>query len=193
MNIFSQELLEIVDKKQRETTAFLAEEGLALLKIHNEETVDINPLTEIPEPQMKLYGFGNSNTGVFFDTEAELIEHLKNNKFQSLGYAFIVEFMGNMAGRKDVIRRTDKDGESTLLIATTEDHIGYYNEHRSFSEGRFVWEGGPGDLKVIHSAFRELGIVFEDDIYAKEKENDRILREKLEKDGLLQPWQKKYK
>jgi len=62
-----------------------------------------------------------------------------------------------------------------LLTVCDRDGYGIYNEERSIYHGEFVWEYNNGDIKNMYSAFRDRGIVFENDIYGKLAEQDRKL------------------
>lgn len=148
------------------------------------EPANKNPLTEIPTSQMvlyKFYGGFKSESVYYFDTEEELKEHVKNNdgKFADI---CVLEFIGNFAGRSDVIRQTSKNRKPMLLSACDRDGYAIYNEERSTYCGEFVWEYNHGDIKDMYSAFRDRGIVFENDIYRKIEEEDREFEEELKKE-----------
>lgn len=140
------------------------------------EPVNKNPLTEISTPQMRLYGFSGAFKSAFFDTEEELTEYVENND-TSFGCICAIEYLGNVAGRSDVIRETSKNGITVLYTAVDEDGYGIYNSERSTYRGEFTWEYNHGDLREMYSAFRDRGIVFENDIYAKiDERNQHILK-----------------
>lgn len=138
------------------------------------EPVNKNPLTEIPTPQMVLYGFSGAFKSAYFDTEEELEEYVKTHD-TSFGGTCVIEYLGNVAGRSDVIRTTSKNRKPMLLTVCDRDGYGIYNEERSIYRGEFVWEYNNGDIKDMYSAFRDRGIVFEDDIYGELAEQDRKL------------------
>lgn len=138
------------------------------------EPVNKNPLTEIPTPQMVLYGFSGAFKSAYFDTEEELEEYVKTHD-TSFGGKCVIEYLGNVAGRSDVIRTTSKNRKPMLLTVCDRDGYGIYNEERSIYRGEFVWEYNNGDIKDMYSAFRDRGIVFEDDIYGELAEQDRKL------------------
>ncbi len=148
------------------------------------EPVNKNPLTEIPNPQMVLYGFLGNFKSVYFDTEEELEEYTKTHDTSS-GNTCVIEYLGNVASCSDVIRTTFKNRKPMLLTVCSRDEYGIYNEERSIYRGKFVWECNSGDIKDIYSAFRDRGIVFEDDIYAKLAERDRKLLQMRIKNNLL--------
>ena len=182
-NGFSQELLDIVAEKEKESQENLHKTGETLINMFNGgKPKNVDPLTEIPEPQMKLFGYSNFlGNYSFYGTEEELIEYLKNNKCNmTYGSVSIIEYMGNMAGRSDVIRQTDIKGKQSLVKVATEDHISTYSHKRSCHQGTFIWEGNPGDLRAEYMAFRERGIILENDVYAEEDERYNILIQMME-------------
>ena len=113
----------------------------------------------MPQSQMRLYGFSGFIKSAFFDTEEELIEWIKNNN-TSIGDVCIIDYLGNVAGRDDVIRLTYKNGKSDLCVACDEDGYGIYNNDRSIYKGVFVWEYNHGSISEMYSAFRDRGITF---------------------------------
>lgn len=121
-------------------------------------------------PQMVLYGV----SGAYFDTEVELGEYVRTNGM-SFENICVIEYFGNVAGRSDVIRITSKNRKPVVLTVCDRDGYGICNEERSIYRGEFVWEYHNGDIKDMYSAFRDRGIVFEDDIYGKLAEQDRKL------------------
>lgn len=157
--LFSNELIDIMNNKKDE-------KHWDMKRYVDGEPKNINPLTEIPQSQMRLYGFSGIFKSKFFDTEKELIEYVKNNK---LGYGSIciMDFLGNVAGCSDVIRLTYKSGKDVLYTVVNEYGYGKYNPERSYYKGEFVWESQNGQIREMYSAFRDRGIVFENDIYAK--------------------------
>ena len=140
------------------------------------EPKNINPLTEIPKSQMKLYGFSNGFISNYFDTEEELENWMKNND-TSFGTKCIIEYIGNVAERSDVIKVTNERNKSKLYTAADEDGYGIYNNERSIYCGQFIWEYNHGSIKEMYTAFKERGIIFENDVYGKiDKRNQQILK-----------------
>ena len=168
--MFSDELIETLETKEEENSF-----GDILKRICDGEPKNVNPLTEIPEPQMRLYGFSGAFNSAYFDTEKELIEWVKNHD-TDFGDVCVIDYLGNVAGRSDVIRKTYRSGKSNLYVACDEDGYGIYNFERSTYRGEFVWEYNHGSLREMYSAFRDRGISFENDIYAEiDKRNQKIL------------------
>ena len=172
--IFSDELIEVLDSKKEEDTA-----GKILKRMFNGEPKNVNPLTEIPKPQMRLFGFSGVFNSAYFDTEEELIEWVKNHNID-FGDICVMDYLGTVAGRSDVIRLTYKNGKSVLYTAVDEDGYGIYNEDRSIYRGEFVWEYNYGSISDKYAAFRNRGIVFKNDIYGKIEERNRKIMDTLE-------------
>ncbi len=61
-----------------------------------------------------------------------------------------------------------------FYTAVDEDGYGMYNNERSIYRGEFIWEFNYGQIREFYTPFRERGIVFENDIYAKA--DDRMQR-----------------
>ncbi len=146
---------------------------------------------KIPAPQMRLFcfqkAFSESFQREFFDTDQELIEYARSND-KTFGDVCIIEYLGDFAGRSDVIKKIDKDYRIRFYTAIDEDGYGIYNPKRNSSAGEPIWEYNYGDLREMYSAFRDRGITFTNDIYAKiDKENQQTLeREKIMMRELMQ-------
>jgi len=173
--MFSDELIDALNKKTQG-------DQWDVKRYIDGEPKNVNPLTEIPEPQMRLYGFLGVFKSVFFNTERQLIAYVKahNTEFGSI---CVMDYLGKVAGCNDVIRLTYKNGKSVLYRAIDEDGYGKYNPERSIYRGEFVWEYNHGRISEMYSAFRDRGIVFEDDVYAKIDERNRKIITMLEQSG----------
>ena len=170
--LFSNELIETLNNKKDESHCDMK-------RYVDGEPKNIDPLKEIPKPQMRLYGFSGVFNSSYFDTEEELIEYVKNHNI-GFGSICVMDYLGKVAGRNDVIRLTYKSGKQVLYTAVDEDGYGIYNHERSYYKGEFVWEYNYGSISEMYSAFRNRGIVFEDDKYAKIAESNKRLFEMLD-------------
>lgn len=159
--MFSNELLESSE-----------EFASVMKKFIDGEEKNVNPLAEIPTPQMRLYGFSSVFKSAYFDTKEELTEYVRTHNTQ-FGNICIMDYLGHVAGCKDVIRLTYKNGRQVLYTPVDEDGYGVYNYNRSVYRGEFIWEYNYGNIREMYSAFRDRGITFEDDIYAKIDESNR--------------------
>ena len=169
--MFSDELINIVENKKEENKM-----GKLLKKFVDGKPKNVNPLTEIPKSQMRLYGFSGAFKSAFFDTEAKLIEYVKTHDTQ-FGSVCVMDYLGNVADCSDVISLTYKSGKQVLYTSVNDDGYGIYNNQRSIYRGEFVWEYNYGSISEMYSAFRDRGIVFEDDTYAKiEERNCRLFK-----------------
>ena len=140
----------------------LEKSGKIFKKIVNGEPKNVNPLKTYPKSQMTLYGI----YGHYFETEKELQEYCKKSNFP-FDKTYILEFLGNVAGKKDVIRESNRTGRFALYTVIDEDGYAVYNKDRSFYRGEFVWEYNYGDIREMYKAFRDKGIEFENDVYKK--------------------------
>lgn len=144
----------------------------SLKRIIDGNPVNKDPLTDMPEFKMRLYGFQDT----FFDTEDELIEYVKNHN-STVDNVCVIDFLGDVAGQSDVIRITSKSGKQILYTVVDEDGYGIYNQERSIYKGEYVWEYNYGSISKMYSAFRDRGIIFEDDVYSKiDKRNQKVLK-----------------
>jgi len=128
------------------------------------DPVNVNPLKEIPLPIIRLYGLSfKSGNIIYFDTKGELIDYIKTNCLYS-SIVCLIDYLGEVAGRCDVIRRTAIDGTSNLYTNVNENGYGVYNSNRSFYKGEYVWEYNRGNLEEMYTEFKKRGITI--------KEND---------------------
>jgi len=138
--------------------------------------VNVNPLTEMPEPEMRLYFIGKN----FFQTIDELLQYCRVNRLSTNGLG-ILEYYRSLANCSDVIKESSS---TTLMLYTAVDEDGYgiYNHERSVYRGKFTWEYNHGNIREMYKPFKDRGIIFENDIYAKQDERNqqllKICREK---------------
>lgn len=153
---------------------------ISIKKLIDGEPHNINPLKEIPDPFMRLYGtYGN-----YFDTFEEAINYCKKNNI-STDKIHILDYLGNVAERNDVIRKTYMNGNFILYTAVDEDGYGIYNYERSIYNGKFIWEYVHGNIKEMYIPFRDRGIIFKNDIYDKIEETDKRILKMVKKKNLF--------
>ncbi len=156
--------------KEYEFSASTANSNMS--KLFDGESVNKNPLTDIPQPEIRIYCVRDFS----FDTEEELVDYCKREGI-SLDESYTLDYFRNMASRSDVIRKTKKDGTFTFYAAIDEEGYGVYNYERSIYKGEFCWEFDYGSLDQMYLEFRNRGIVFENDVYQKiAKEDQQTLK-----------------
>ena len=129
------------------------------------------PLTDIPEPQMTLYGIeGITSRDTFFDTYIDAKEYvIKHGMKEECIRKY--DFLGNVGGRDDVIRVSVKGKNDKYVVACDEDGYGFYNEYIA------DWEHILGSIKMIYNAFKARGQALEQDIYGQiEKREQKYLK-----------------
>lgn len=121
------------------------------------------------EPEMRLYGVDEN----YFETIDELLKYCRQNQF-STQRLVVLDYYRNFYDHKDVIRKTNSEISMFYAISNERGYVWYGDELNMFDEN---WEFTHGQISSLYKPFREHGIVFEDDIYAKESEkNQHILK-----------------
>ena len=138
-----------------------------------------NPLSEIPEPDMRLYSIGND----YFESIDELLKYCRKNHKTSEGLT-VLDYYKNLAGGSDVIRKQNNK-TSIMYTAVDEDGYGLYNNKRSIQKGKFIWEYNYGNIRNLYKPFKEKGIDFVIDVYGKiDERNQHILRYCIENQSI---------
>ena len=154
-------------------------EGLFDVRSIDGEPVNVNPLTVIPESEMKLYTVHGTLGGDYFESEDKFNNYINNNDYNAFDVG-TVEYIRECAGKKDVLKFTStSNGIVRLFCACDEYGYGIYNNKRSIYRGEFVWEYNYGSLNSAYKAFRDRGIVFEDDIYLEIDKRNKQLYKRL--------------
>ncbi|MCI9435380.1 MAG: hypothetical protein HFI86_08975 [Bacilli bacterium] len=154
----------------------LEETGNLLKKYCDGEPVNKDPLIEIPIPDMVLYHIH----GHYFDELDDLKEYCSSEGISSADFD-IVCYLRFWSGRSDVIMKVDHDNKFIFWTAVDEDGYSMYNIERSMYRGEFVWEYNHGNINYIYKPFRDRGIVFQNDIYAKIDRQNQALYEYCKK------------
>lgn len=145
--------------------------SVSLKKMFDGEAKNVNPLSKLPDAEMRLYVLN----GNYFETKEELESYCRDNEICDLNDFYILEYIRKVANRNDVIRKINSANSSTLYTAVDRFGYGIYNFDRSFYRGQHTWEFHHGCISKMYTEFRNRGIVFEDDIYGKIEENDKQL------------------
>ena len=133
------------------------------------EPVNVNPLKEIPDSEMKLYTVHGVLRGAFFSSFDEFNNYINSNSNLNPYDVGTVEYLRECAGKSDVIKFTSINGNIRLYAACDEYGYCIYNNERSIYRGEFTWEYFHGRLSCVYEAFRDRGIVFGDGLKIQEK------------------------
>lgn len=115
------------------------------------EKVNINPLKSLPNPIIRLYGFSGIYGSIYFETEQELIDYAKNHDV-NYGVFCILDYLGSVAGKHDVIRKTYEDGYFKLYTKNDDTSYLAYNYEKSYCTGKFIWDRIDGNLNEEYNA-----------------------------------------
>lgn len=131
---------------------------------------------------MRLYYvWTKSNNRVYLSAE-ELNKEDKNIKV-----LYTVDYLGDVAGRHDVIKKNYPAGKFELLTAIDMDGYAIYSPHRSLAEDTPIWNYNYGNLREIYNEFRKRGIKFSNDLYKQlDDKNKRLI---LSIDQQIKKWQ----
>jgi len=146
------------------------------------EPVNKNPLTKIPESEMKLYTVHGVLSGEYFDDISEFNSYINSNNNLNSCDVGTVEYLRECAGKCDVIKFTSFLNGMVSFYAMG-DQYGYcmYNNERSIYRGECTWEYFHGTLCHAYRNFRDRGIVFEDDMYPRIERKNKQLYKKMKK------------
>ena len=102
-----------------------------------------------------LYGFLGlfSSESCFFDTIEQLENFMKNND-TTFGLACKIDFLGNVLGQKEVIRRTLINGNTKLYVFINDNVYRIYNYENSNYLKKAIWNYEFGNLKSMYEPFK---------------------------------------
>jgi len=168
--LFSDELRSLVLSKNRFTTVLQSfqEDDARITNsvLYQTNLIDDSELLELPESQMRLYVFLNRYDSIPFETEAELVEYVRNSQEPFLNVC-VVDYLGDFSERDNVVKITYLDGKYAICAAR-EDEVGFglyhdvLNLQESRDNGEPVWDVDSWGLKTIYAAFRRKGIIPEE-------------------------------
>lgn len=122
------------------------------MKYLNEKNrININPLKNIPKPLVRLYGFCGIYQNVYFPSEEELLEYINNNN-TIYGDACILDYLGEVAGFDNVIRKTYDDGYFVLYCQLDEEKYAIYDYEKSVYYNKFIWNYVKGNLNEEYNS-----------------------------------------
>ena len=95
------------------------------------------------------------------------------------GCEIIVEYLGEFGGHSDVLIIKQKGRTPYIACACDRDGYGTFNISKSNREKTPVWDYNNGSIASMYAAFRDRGIVFQDDIYDRIDKTEKRLLEKM--------------
>lgn len=122
------------------------------------------------EPQMRLYGFLGISLDIFFDTEEELNYWLEESNIES-GTKCIIDYLGSFDCMDDVISVSYEDGSKKLYSAC--DKEGYFI-YDLVNDEKDVWQYESGKIDGMYAAFKDRGILLQNDVYAKKEKKYKL-------------------
>lgn len=121
------------------------------------------------KPEMRLYGVDEN----YFESIDELLKYCRQNQL-STQWLIVLDYYRNFYDHKDVIRKTNSEISMFYAISNERGYVWYSDELNMDDEN---WEFNHGQIRSLYKTFRDHGIIFEDDVYAKESEkNQHILK-----------------
>lgn len=113
-----------------------------------------------PESKLRIYAIINAFQNICFDKEEKMLKYMKYKKNYG-GEKVIIDYLGNMFGRVDVIKVTYSD--DSVKYFSLENDLGYV----VYNQNKMVWEYEYGELKDIYNEIKSLGIKLENDVYGR--------------------------
>lgn len=177
----TQEITEVETSEAKEEPTNLEEK-----KMQEEHQEKKEFILETPISQMTLYGY----EGVFYPIYFDLEEKEKFNDKSNIPMRFLhsLEFIGDFAGRKNVVRIYDQSiilDSKEYYVAMEENDYALLNEESSIQNGSYIWEICEQCIRGIdvHDVYLELqkrGIVLEE-MKQPDEEMTLMLSKTLEK------------
>ncbi len=75
-----------------------------------------NPLTELPNFQIKLYGILGLTPSIFYETQEQQDKYITENEIPTFAEIGTIEYLGRVAQRKGVIKKQIKMGNMTYIV-----------------------------------------------------------------------------
>ena len=101
---------------------------------------------------------------MYFNTKRELKDYC-NYKLISNNDTYIMDYYKALANQVDVIRKTPYNKQSIYLTVVDDNGYGIYNVQKSINTQNYIWDYKYGNLRQEYKAFKDHGIILENDIY----------------------------
>ncbi len=155
-NIFSDSLCEVISNKRE----VLIENNSA------HYVINVNPI-------LRLYCYKDKAGFRFFEEEEDLVYFY--SKYASKdSEVYVSEFLGDVFGCTDVIRRVFLDGSYQICALRDIDSYSVMNLNEFVSSNQVIWDFQFGSLREECIAFKRKGIEFRNDVYFERDVYDRF-------------------
>lgn len=119
-----------------------------------------------------LYVYSGEFSRKYFESENECNEYYEEH-YGPFSDICVIEYLGCFAGKDDVIKVKRQNEEKYFSVC---DEVSYYRyQPHQDNDDVFHWEKIDGIVEWMYNAFRDNGIIFKNDIYAKAKEEQQQL------------------
>lgn len=127
---------------------------------------------ELTKKTTILYVFLGEFSNKYFESKSECKEYYEKSH-DLFASSCIIEYIGNFAGKDDVIKYRNFDGEHYLVVC---DEVSYYDyQADENNHDIFHWQPVNGSIEWMYKAFRDKGIIFKNDVYAQIREEEQKL------------------
>lgn len=153
--VFSDELRDLVSKKKE----ILIEE-----KVSN--VINASPI-------VRIYCYKDSLGIRIFEDEEDLLYYYSKYAIKD-SEVYVSEFLGDVLGNTDVIRRIFIDGSYQICSVRSLESYSLLDLEKFLSTGLLSWNIVFGSLRDDVLAFKKRGIQFKDEVYFEEEVYDRF-------------------
>ena len=134
------------------------------------------------KPDLRIYGVDNFASGVYFLNEADLYHAVANYEIPFWSNIIVLEYYHEYAGRKDVIKKTDKEGKMGIYAVESTNELRLLDIPASMEQRSYIWKIIPGNLRNEYEVLKNLGINFTQDLYQEEEKLQELQRRELYKE-----------
>lgn len=133
-------------------------------------------MTDSTKQPTVLYVYFGEFSNNYFESEKECNDYYEKSS-DPFAYVGVIEYFSQFEGKDDVIKLTYReDNEYKECIISACDGVSYYayqsNAYEN-SNDTSHWQNVVGTAEWMYVAFRNKGIIFKNDIYAKAREEQK--------------------
>ena len=134
------------------------------------------------QPDLRIYGVDNFSSGVYFLNEADLYHAVANYEIPFWSNIIVLEYYQEYAGRKDVIKKTDKEGKMGIYAVESTNELRLLDIPASMEQRSYIWKIISGNLRKEYGVLRNIGITFTQDLYQEEEKLQELQKRELYKE-----------